>query len=224
MNYSNLSNTDQKKVINEILSMYPYMTEKSLNDFIRTTQIDGVCFVAINGYSSNASGHTEVANQLINVGASYENAVKKDAATLENVNLEYVSLKAENYNYDAIDRNGLSLDEYIQQVKMSLPVALAEMIAAKNNSGTGNRVDNDIWFNKVLVYNTNTKNLAIRGMQVNKTVEVKGDFKIVKSAPKTIAKKLIEKSINSRTATLRKFIVPNVIEHIKIDGKNLSLI
>ena len=224
MNYNELSTSDQKKVISEILSLYPYMTEKSLNDFIATTQINGVSFVSINGYSSNVSGHTEVANQLINVGASYENMVKKDAATLENINLKEVTLSANNYNYDAIDRNGLTLLEYIQQVKMSLPVALAEMITAKNNAGNGNRTDNDIWFNKVLVYNTNTKNLAIRGMQVNKKVEVKGEFKIVKSAPKTIAKKLIEKSINSRTATLRKFIVPNVIEHIKIDGKNLSLI
>lgn len=221
MNYSELSTADKRKVINEILSVYPYMTEKSLSDFIATTQINGVCFVAINGYSSNASGHTEIANQLINVGASYENAAKKDAATLENINLN--SINVENFNYDGIDKNGLSLQDYIQQVKMSLPIALAEMVIAKNNAGTGNRVDNDIWFNKVLVYNTNTKNLAVRGMQVNKTIEVKGNFKIVKSAPKTIAKKLIEKVINSRTATLRKFIVPNVLQNIRIDGKNLSL-
>lgn len=222
MNYSNLSNTDQKKVINEILSVYFHLNEKSLNFLIKQTNIEGVSFVAINGYSSKESNHTEIANQLINVGANYDAMVDKDAVKLENINLNTINV--ENYNYAGIDKNGLSLDEYIQQVKTSLPVALAEMIAAKNKSGTGNRVDNDIWFNKVLVYNTNTKNLAIRGMQVNKTVEVKGEYKIVKSAPKTIAKKLIEKAINSRTATLRRFVLDNVIEHIRIDGKNLSLI
>lgn len=222
MNYSNLSNTDQKKVINEILSVYFHLNEKSLNFLIKQTNIEGVSFVAINGYSSKKSNHTEIANQLINVGANYDAMVDKDAVKLENINLNTINV--ENYNYAGIDKKGLSLDEYIQQVKMSLPVALAEMIAAKNNSGTGNRVDSDIWFNKVLVYNTNTKNLAIRGMQVNKTVEVKGEYKTVKSVPKTIARKLIEKAINSRTATLRRFVLDNVIEHIRIDGKNLSLI
>ena len=56
-----------------------------------------------------------------------------------------------------------------------------------------------------------------------KTIETEGTFKVVKSAPKTIAKKLIEKQMQGKTQALRRFAIDNFIGSIKLQGETIEI-
>lgn len=169
-----------------------------------TNKIGGCSFVSIKGYSSDKSGNTEIANQLINVGASYQNMESKDKNIYANFDVNTVDV--EKFNYDTIDTGKLTLSEYKQAVKNVLATALVELNQPKKRKDTSA----DIWLNKVLVFNLNTLRLSIRGQQINKSIEKQGSFKVVKSAPKTIAKKLIQKQANGKAQSLRRFAIDNL--------------
>jgi hypothetical protein len=206
-----------KNTITSILSVYNNLNEKQVNKLIEATNlISGVSLISINGYSSDKSNNTEIANQLINIGASYQNMIKKDSNIFANVDLNLIDV--DKFNYTSIDTAKLTLEQFKQAVKENLPIALTELQAPKKSKET-----NDIYLNKALVYNLNTMRLSVIGQQINKVVETKGEFKIVKSSPKTIAKKLIEKQVKSRTATLRRFALDNLINTISINGDKLEI-
>jgi hypothetical protein len=206
-----------KNTITSILSVYNNLNEKQVNKLIEATNlISGVSLISINGYSSDKSNNTEIANQLINIGASYQNMIKKDSNIFANVDLSLIDV--DKFNYTSIDTAKLTLEQFKQAVKENLPIALTELQAPKKSKET-----NDIYLNKALVYNLNTMRLSVIGQQINKVVETKGEFKIVKSSPKTIAKKLIEKQVKSRTASLRRFALDNLINTISINGDKLEI-
>jgi len=206
-----------KNTITSILSVYNNLNEKQVNKLIEATNlISGVSLISINGYSSDKSNNTEIANQLINIGASYQNMIKKDNNIYANVDLSLIDV--DKFNYTSIDTAKLTLEQFKQAVKENLPIALIELQAPKKSKET-----NDIYLNKALVYNLNTMRLSVIGQQINKVVETKGEFKIVKSSPKTIAKKLIEKQVKSRTASLRRFALDNLINTISINGDKLEI-
>ena len=160
---------------------------------------------------------SETASHQINVAASYENMLKKDAVSFNNFDIKTVDVT--DFNYLTLDLNGLTIEEFQAAVTVNLKDALVALQAPKKAINT----DATIGFNKVLFFNTNTNNLSIKGQSVNKTVSVQGEFKIVKSAPLTIAKRLIEKTINSRTASLRTFNLPNITSRISINGIKLEI-
>jgi hypothetical protein len=206
-----------QNTIISILSVYNQLNERQINKLIEATdKISGVSFVSINGYSSDKSNNTELANQLINIGASYQNMIKKDSNIYANFDINTVDV--EKFNYSTIDTAKLTLEQFKQAVKENLPIALNELNQPKAKKET-----NDIWLNKALVYNTTTMRLSIFGQSINKVVETKGEFKIVKSSPKTIAKRLIEKQAKGRSATLRRFALDNLINTINIDGDKLEI-
>ena len=209
---------NKEKAILAILNAYGNLNLKQVELLINATnEIGGVSAVSIKGYSSDKSGNTEVANQLINVGASYQNMLAKDSNIY--ANFDVATIDIDKFDYSTIDTGKLTLAEFKTEVKNQLAVALAELNAPKKSIDTSA----DIWLNKALVFNLNTLRLSIRGMQMNKSVEVKGEFKIVKSAPKTIAKKLIEKQAKGRSATLRRFAIDNLVGSIKLVGQELEI-
>lgn len=213
--------TEKQMIINEICNIYNISNAEFML-LVEKTNIAGVSFVSIRDYNSDVSGNTETANQLINVGANYDNMIKKDIDLLKEVNIEDIDINK--FNYDRIDTKKLSLVDYKLKVKESLQIAYNELMDSYNKpKSASNRVSNDVWFNKSLVYNTNTKNLAIFGQQINKTVSVKGEFKKVASAPKTVAKELIRKQMNSRTDKLRRFKVVNITAGVNISNDTILL-
>ena len=74
------------------------------------------------------------------------------------------------------------------------------------------RINNNIKLNPVLWFNTNTENLLIFGKSVSKNTKVMGEFKKVKSAPKTVAKNVIREIL--RKDDLRTFAISNVITKV----------
>jgi hypothetical protein len=210
--------TTQKETVLSILAMYNGLNETKLNKLIEATnEVTGVSFVSINGYSSDKSNHTEVANQVVNIGAAYANMIKKDENIYANFDLN--SVDVEKFDYSSIDMGKLTLEEFKKAVKESLSIALEELNQPKAKKET-----NDIWLNKVVCFNTTTMRLSILGQSINKVVETKGEFKKVKSAPKTIAKRLIEKQAKGRTASLRRFALDNLINDISISGDKLEIV
>lgn len=206
-----------KNTILQIASVYNNLNESQIKKLIESTNlINGVSFVKIENYSSDKSNNTEIANQLINIGASYQNMLKKDTNIYANFDVNTVDV--DKFNYTSIDTGKLNLEQFKQAVKENLPIALTELQAPKKSKET-----NDVYLNKALVFNLTTMRLSIIGQQINKTVETKGEFKIVKSSPKTIAKRLIEKQAKGRTQTLRRFALDNVIKEIRLNGETIEI-
>jgi len=178
-----------------------------------------VRFVSLKGYNSDKSLNTEVANQLVNINASYANMLDKDALTLNNVVLNRDVLPlVETWNYDRYDLNGVPVADFKKQVKEALEMALQEL----RNPKTGTRESNDIQLNKALYFNTNTLRLSVFGASISKEVVQEGVYKKVKSAPKTVAKQIIQKAVEPRTAKLRRFAIDN-LNGMKMDGETLEL-
>jgi hypothetical protein len=213
-----MKNQSNKEIaILAILNAYTNVSIEQVESLINATNgVGGVSFVSLKGYSSDKSNNTEVANQLINIGASYSNMLKKDDNIYANFDIN--SVDVERFNYSCVDTNGLTLLEYKQAVKSALEVALIELQAPKQD-----RKSNDVWLNKALVFNNTTKRLSIFGQGVNKVVETKGEFKVVKSAPKTIAKKLIELQAKGKAQTLRRFAIDNFKGMIKVSGETILI-
>ena len=207
---------EKQEIKNEILKYYLNLSKENLDLLIETTDKQIVGYVAVNGYSSELSKGTEIANQLINVGMNYKKAIKKDLITFENIDLSKIDVEKFDYNY--IDTDKLTLSDYKQAVKDSLELALFELKQPK-----AKRISNDIYINKVLVFNTNTLKLSIIGKSENKVIEIKGEFKVVKSKPLTVAKKLIEKQVNGKTQALRRFTIDNLIGNIKLKGETIEI-
>jgi hypothetical protein len=215
MNNQTLSNKQQ--AILAILNTYNNISIEQITDLIETTNgIGGVSFVKLRGYSSDKSNNTEVADQLINVGASYSNMLVKDENIFGNFDLSNVDINK--FNYDSIDLNGVSVENFKKQVFEMLPIALAEL-----NKPTEKKETNDIWLNKALVFNLTTLRLSIFGQSINKQIEVKGEYKLTKSKPKTIAKELIKKAAGGKKSTLRRFAIDNFNGSIKVKGDTIEI-
>ena len=215
----NAQTEKRQNVILAILNSYNNVTLEQVTKLIEATdEVSGVSFVSLKGYSSDKSGNTETANQLINIGASYKNMLNKDINIYNDFDLSNVDV--DKFNYDTIDTGKLTLEQFKQAVKEALPIALNELNQPKAKKDTSN----DFWLNKALVFNLNTNRLSIFGQSINKVVEVKGDFKVVKSAPKTIAKKLIEKQAKGKTQMLRRFAIDNFEGNIKVSGETIELV
>lgn len=221
--YNNLQPQEKLNLIQEILSIYRYFPKNLLFDLVSATnEVGGVSFVNIKGYCSDASNNSEIADQLINIGASYENMIAKDANKYANCDYNKFCALVDSFNLQYINTNGKSEVEFKKEVKANFQAVLTDLLTPKPQS---EKVDNFIHFNKVLAYNRNTKNLSIFGMQVTKNVIVKAetDYKIVKSAPATITRQLIQKCVDSRTATLRRFNIGNITKQLNIVGNQIEI-
>jgi hypothetical protein len=210
---------DKNQLKQAILSIYTQLNNVSLDKLIESTdEIGGVSFVNIKKYQSDISNNVEVADQLINVGASYKNMLDKDLDIYANFDVNSVDVNKFDYRY--INTDKLTLDEYKNEVKNCLPIALEQLQQGKTRK---NDMSADIWLNRVLCFNLNTMRMSIKGQSINKTIEVKGDFKVVKSKPLTIAKKLIEKQAKGKTQSLRRFALDNLIGSIVVNKNELII-
>lgn len=210
-----LIKTSQIMNFTEALNKAVEIYGKAVETLIDATNNVGVTFCSIRNYQSDKSDNSENANHIVNVGVRYENMIEKDVNIFANFNIETVNVDA--FNYETIDTGKLSLEQYKAAVKEALPIALTELQQPKKE-----RQSNDVWFNKVVVFNLTTQRLSIVGQSVTKTVTEKGEFKVVKSAPKTIAKRLIEKQAKGRTAAIRRFTIEN-LETVNVMGDTIEI-
>jgi hypothetical protein len=176
----------------------------------------GAKFASIKEYSSDKSEHSELANHQIILNFSYENMKKDDKETLRNFDINSVDINK--FNYESIDLNGKELTTFKNEVRS----LLAEVLEELRNPIKKNRVNNDIWLNDMLVFNTKTERLSIIGESVKKSVIIEGEFKKQKSVPKTIAKKLVKKQADLRSDKYRRYAIDN-LSIVKLQGETLEI-
>jgi uncharacterized protein YqfA (UPF0365 family) len=82
---------------------------------------------------------------------------------------------------------------------------------------------NDVWLNKILVFNVGTRRLSMVGEEVKKAVVQSGEYKKVASVPNTIAKALIRKQLDFRTDKYRRFTIDNFEGELKLQGETLNI-
>jgi uncharacterized protein (DUF1015 family) len=148
----------------------------------------------------------ELARRLVNIGISYENAKKKDLETLRE-------------GIDVIQSDKYSLTDW-NLAKAELEASLVKPDEVRSEAQTNAYIKLDE--NGSLKYNVEQQALYIFGSSVNKSVEVEGVYKEVKSAPKTIAKNAIKKHY-LRTGQLRTFKVTNLKGGIKMNGDTIEI-
>jgi hypothetical protein len=198
---------------------------KQLIAFLTVTNaITGVSFVSIRGYK-NSSG--EVANHLINIGATLKGARAKDLIELKKINLKEFILKT----FNDINRPDYSL-ELLQKAYIEVYNSLVP-INGKNYDGT-TKVQSTRSFAQTDAYeviNPNIKvhkeynRLYIYGLRVSKVVLVPGTYNSVNSRTKTLVKNRLKKDFKSEK--FRNYIVEgaDVINFAKTSfkGENLSI-
>jgi hypothetical protein len=207
---------EKQAVMNEILKYYSNLNEQNLTKLVELTNQQKIGYVSLKGYSSELSKGTEIADQLINVGMNYGNAIESDKVTFNNVDLSTIDV--DNQDYSNINTGDLTLAEYKQAVKDSLPQALEILQGDKRK-----RKSNDIKINSILYFNTNTLKLSIVGKSESKTVKTKGEFDVVKSKPLTVAKRFIEKQVKGKTQALRRFTIENFVGSVKLLGETIEI-
>lgn len=208
-------------IIAQIVSAVSGSSVETIEQLIAATNpLKGCKFISIKNYNSDASDNTELANHVINIGFMYENMKKTDKELLKEVNLQEINV--DNYNYGLVNTGVFTLPEFKRAVKTSLKQAFDELTAS-NDAGPSNRTNNDIFLNKCLVFNTNTRSLSIIGQSVTKSVTLEAEPKVTKKAAKTVAKELIKKAAKLRTDTYRRFKIDNLNE-VKISGETIEIL
>ena len=214
-----------EQVVIEIASEWGCSPDKVERLVRITTDMEGLGarFARVNKYRSDKSDHTELASHTLLLNFSYANMLKQEKEKLETANVGGIDV--ERYNYEGrinYEKKGYATAEaYKNAVAEALETALAELRTPKAKKD--DEVSNDIWLNKVLVFNTNTRRLSIVGEEVKKVVVEQGEFKKVASDPKTIAKELIRKQLDFRTDKYRRFAIDNFEGELKLQGETLEI-
>lgn len=151
----------------------------------------------------------ELSKRLVNIGFSYENAVKKDLETL-NEGIEYIP--SEKYTQG-------DWDVAVTELKKS---CIKSLYPNNTDARSTGQIEAYIHLANGLRWHIESKTLHIYGLSVRKTTVEEGGYKEVKSAPKTIAKNTI-KSKYLRASKLRTFPVQNLAGNIKINGDTIEV-
>lgn len=210
------NNKTFNELIAKIVSVYGCSEEQVLRLMEITSDMSkGAKFARIIGYSSDKSDHSELADHTIILNFSYGNMRKDDKETLRTFDVNVVDVNK--FNYDSIDTKGMELTAYKNEVRNCLNNALYEI-----NNPKKKETSNDDYLNEMLVFNWNTERLSIIGQGVKKETIVEGEYKKVKSAPLTIAKKLIKKQANLRVDKYKRFAIDN-LSIVNLQGETLEI-
>jgi hypothetical protein len=150
----------------------------------------GAKFIAVNGYVAKGSG--ELANHVVNLNVSYENAIAKDIEFLKALDVKTLNDK------------GLGKD-LMEQARQAL---LGAFISPNVARSEGQKEAYTHICNGVKVHNK-SGDIHIYAMAVSKKVLIAGTYKVVDSAPLTIAKDIVRKELKS--TKYRQFKLSNML-------------
>jgi hypothetical protein len=159
----------------------------------------GVSFCSVKNYT-NEQG--EVANHLFNIGASYENAKKKDIEFL--TNLDVTTMEWQSAMADVI-------------------VAKQQLISSLEKPDVvRSKAQKDAYFhlNNGLKVHCETGEIYVYGMRVNKTIIKAVEYKETKSSALTIAKNELRKLMKSAKYRQFKFQLNGM--SIKASGEEIT--
>lgn len=155
-----------------------------------SNSITGVTFFSVKNYTNSSN---EVSNNLINVGINYEKSKEQDLEFLKNIKLSDYEFKSPN--------------DVLNEAKKEL---IESFIKPNENRSNGQKDAYTNIFSGVKVHNE-TGVLYVYGYRVNKTVIKEGEYKTVKSSPKTIAKNELRKLLKTNKFTQYAIEVGNTL-------------
>jgi hypothetical protein len=176
--------------------------------------LKGAKFISINNYLSEKSG--ELANHVLNVNISVQEAKRKDFESLKSVtdkDLQDIST-ASNI---AIDVLKISLSEMLVSAEKNLSEKLSDR-TAQSQAQTCAYVD----LAPGVKLHPETLAIHIFGMAIDKTVLVKGEYETVNSSAKTLGKKAITKHLDLRAGKFRNFILANA-DNLKVSDTCIEI-
>jgi hypothetical protein len=179
--------------------------------------LNGAKFISINNYLS-VSTH-EIANFILNVNISIENAKKTDYERLmncENKDLKDISLSSG----IAIDILKLSLAEMITSAQKNLSANIEDR-TAQSQGQTGAYIP----LAKGVKLHTDTLEVHVFGLLISKELVLKGDnYKPTpNSSDKTLGKKAITDHLDLRTGKFRTFVLGNA-DNLKVNGETIEIV
>lgn len=177
------------------------------------SNLNGAKFININGYKSEKSG--EIANHTINTNISVMSAKEKDFEALKGADVQ--ALNSESKRKIALDVYSVALNEMVTSAEKNLSENKEDRTAQSQA-----QTDAYIHLSNSIRIHKETGNIHIFGMAIAKTILVEGEYKEVKSADKTLAKKEITKALNLRAGKFRTFILGNV-EAVKMNGETIEI-
>jgi hypothetical protein len=179
--------------------------------------LNGAKFISINNYLS-VSTH-EVANFILNVNISIENAKKTDYERL--MNCEKKDLKDISLSSGiAIEVLTLSLSEMTASAIKNLSANIEDR-TAQSQGQTGAYIP----LAKGVKLHTDTLEVHVFGLLISKELVLKGDnYKPTpNSSDKTLGKKAITDHLDLRTGKFRTFVVGNA-DSLKVDGTVIEIV
>lgn len=171
--------------------------------------IKGAKYITINGYVSSKG---EVANHTINVNVDTLKAKQDDLETLKNFKASDLIIIA--------DKRGADLGTALKAVE-ELITSKEKNLSGEKTKGSQAQVDAYIPLGKGLKIHKESLKLHITGFANNKHVIKEGEYKHVNSAPKTLIKKDIEKTL--RMSKYRTFVVENA-SSVSITGDTVQTV
>ena len=180
------------------------MNTKQLIETFKSTNPGFIAFPYVNKEG-------EISKRTIYIGASYENAKQKDIDTISNFLLATDLGYIHSEKYSKEDWNN-ALNELLTSLKSP---------DQKRSQGQTDAYIS-ITENGTIKWNIETQELYIQGLNVKKTVVEEGEYKVVKSAPKTIAKNVIRSQYLS-TGKWRTFKVTNLNGNIRINNNTIEI-
>jgi len=196
---------------------------KNRKKLIDTVGNSGTEFVCINGYVSKGTG--EIANHTINVGITVMNAKKKDFKTLQNCT------NADLHKMNRVENFGIETyrKAYFEMLASAEKNLNPDVLKRSNQSqGTTNAF---IQLTPAIKYCKESGEVHIFGQAIAKVVvpqyddegnEIVIEYETINSADKTLAKKMITKTLNLRAGKYRTFIIAN-IDSVKTKGEVIEI-
>lgn len=179
--------------------------------------LKGAKFISINNYLS--VGTHEIANYILNVNISIENAKKTDYERLMNCNkkdLKSISLSSG----IAIDILTLSLSEMLVSAEKNLSPDLKDRTAQSQGQTAAY-----VQLAPGVKLHTDTFEVHIFGQLIKKDLVKVGDnYKpLPNSSDKTLGKKAITEHLDLRAGKYRTFVLGNA-DSLKVDGEKIIIV
>lgn len=172
--------------------------------------LKGAKFVGINGYT-NKQG--EVSNQIINCNVSVENAKKADLETLKNFPASQLN--------EIAKKVGADKETALKAIEELIVSAERNLTSDNRTASSIGQTDAFTQLGKGIKFHNETGDLYITGFANNKTVLVEGEYKKVNSAPKTLVKKAVNKTL--KMSKFRSFKLSNIGRELHVTGSTVQL-
>ena len=188
--------------------------ENSKKFFGQFENLKGASFIAINNYLAKGSG--ELANHVVNVNISVQNAKEGDLNRLKACTDEDLRMIEKSSGID-IDTLKISLSEMLVSAEKNLSANIED----RTNQSKG-QTEAYIHLTPAIRLHKETLEIHIFGQKISKVVLVKGEYKTVNSSPKTLGKKAITKHLDLRAGKYQSFICGR-IDTVKVSGETIEL-